>query len=597
MAIKRNPRWGRWLDVNEWLLKEIPDGVINRTLLMSFNGRNILPGFPDGLVKVVRLLNEKAESGEFTFSDSLSYWKGKESVVNQLGLKLEGDGYYYAVSLAYLASLKDGHVEFPEGSIVWRWAWSLNILADCAGWPPSIMKNVVESFPCREDGIDGLMGSAANTYARRSFDNGLALMEELPKYRVSILAGLMENDFARYCSLFPPQNNQEEFANAFVQAYRMREEDVASAYDIAMEFHDFTSNLAMDFLLTAHQKLDDGRKTVCETRVKDLLESGITLQYVIPVTNWMFRFRENSPFMEDCVFMLVRGLGKENANYLAAVDKAIAYTYDNVDFYSMLFLCVAENLGPTEVLKLQDCLDRLYEKQDDMLNIALLFILHPKGMYRVVGRRLWDEYHLEKSDFNAADLDESIQYIFIISMLQDFGNPETRLPKVLPLLMSESKSVRNVLMNCMQKYVDEYMGHVTSALDKLQIDCEEAGMIRKYVKNKADAIKARRELKELLPEYTYDKEYREAMRMQNEHTREIMKEAEANRKPTWMDSISTVVLARGGAWRDANGINRPLIKTSFSMPSRMMAESMSPKEKDEWINQLLRDWDDTTGNH
>lgn len=564
---------------------------------MSFNGRNILPDFPDGLVKVVKLLNEKAESGEFVFGKTPSDWQGKESVIKPLGLKLEGDGYYYTVSLAYLASLSDGHVEFPEKVNAWRWAWSLNILADCAGWPPSFMKNVVESFPCREDGIDGLMGSAANTYARKSFDNGLALMEELPKYRVSILAGLMENDFARYCSLFSPQNNQEEYANAFVQAYQMREEDVAHAFDIALEFSEFTSKLAMDFFLTAHQKLKDNRKTVCETRVRDLLESGITLPYVIPVTNWMLRFRENSPFLEDCVFMLVRGLGKENANYLAAVDNAIAYNYDDADFLSRLFLCVAESLGPTEVLKLHDCLHCLSEKKDDMLNLALLFLLHPKGMYRVVGRRLWDEYHLEKSDFNAADLDESIQYIFIISMLQDFGNPDTRLPKVLPLLMSESESVRNVLMNCMHKYVDEYMGHVTSALDKLQVDCEGARLIRDYVKNKADAIKARRETKELLPEYTYDKEYREALRIQNEHMREIMKEAEANRTPTWMDSISKVVLARGGAWRDANGANRPLIKTSFSMPSRMMAESMSPKEQDEWINQLLRDWDDTTGNN
>ena len=87
---------------------------------MIFNGQNILQGFPEGLAKVVDFLNEKATEGKFSFSDSLPYWEDNEFIIDPLGLQLDGDGYYFAVSLAYLASLREGHVVFPEGINEWR---------------------------------------------------------------------------------------------------------------------------------------------------------------------------------------------------------------------------------------------------------------------------------------------------------------------------------------------------------------------------------------------------------------------------------------------------------------------------------------------
>ena len=45
-----------------------------------FNGRNILSGFPEELNKVVNFLNEKADKGEFVFSDSFEEWANKEEI-------------------------------------------------------------------------------------------------------------------------------------------------------------------------------------------------------------------------------------------------------------------------------------------------------------------------------------------------------------------------------------------------------------------------------------------------------------------------------------------------------------------------------------
>ena len=43
-----------------------------------FDGRNILPGFPEKLVKVIDFLNEQASTGEFVFCDDFDYWEDKE---------------------------------------------------------------------------------------------------------------------------------------------------------------------------------------------------------------------------------------------------------------------------------------------------------------------------------------------------------------------------------------------------------------------------------------------------------------------------------------------------------------------------------------
>ena len=55
--------------------------------------------------------------------------------------------------------------------------------------------------------------------------------------------------------------------------------------------------------------------------------------------------------------------------------------------------------------------------------------------------------------------------------------------------------------------------------------------------------------------------------------------------------MKTVVLARGGGWRHDDGTTRPLVPISCSIPSRMMVQSMTPKEKIKFVSNLLKDWD------
>lgn len=565
---------------------------------MMFNGRNILPNSPEKLTKVVNFLNEKTDAGEFEFSETPSYWAKHEKIIRPLGLGHDGAGYYFAVSLAFIAVKNDGRIVFAEKDYVWRWAWSLHLIAGIAGWDPHFMVRVIKSFEGKEDNIDGLMGWASQIYGNAYYEDSVAMMSLLPQYRVGIMAGLMANNYDRYCAEYPPEDNKEEFAQAFVKANLMKQDEVNKAFDTAINLPSFTSTAAMSFFLSIRGKLDEERKVKCEELVLDLL-NGDTTPYVTPLCNWMFTEQEVTAFEEKCVLSLIKGLKKEEREVaLDAIDNAIGIHVKDPEVLTKLFVCIAENHQPTDVLRMEGCLRHLHEHNDYFQNMVLSFVMHPKGMYRIAGRRLWDNFHMETSTIDAQkDLPEELQCLFIISMLQDYGNPETRLPKLLPLIDSKSERVRNILMGQLGPYLDDYMGHVINALDKMKIESKYVDVIKQYYERRADALEKRRSMKELSPRYSHMYEFLETIRLQKVHMQEQMREAEKGHKSILKEIAKNVVLARGGGWRDEDGVVHHLAHIKFSMPSRQLVQSMTPMEQDEWLNDLLKDWDGTAGSN
>lgn len=68
-----------------------------------FNGRNISLGMPEELVEIVNYLNEKTSTGEFEFSNSVSYWEDKEHIIESFSY--DKHRWYFAVALAYITYL------------------------------------------------------------------------------------------------------------------------------------------------------------------------------------------------------------------------------------------------------------------------------------------------------------------------------------------------------------------------------------------------------------------------------------------------------------------------------------------------------------
>ncbi len=565
---------------------------------MMFNGRNIIPDSPEELTKVVDFLNEKAVAGEFEFSEIPSYWAKHEMIIRPLGLGHDGAGYYFAVSLAFIAVKNDGRIIFAEKDHVWRWAWSFHLIAGIAGWKPDFMERVIQSFEGKEDNIDGLMGWATQIYGNAYYDDSVALMSLLPQYRVDIMAGLMASNFERYCSEYPAVDNKEAFALGFVKANLLKQDEVNKAFDTALTLPSFTSTAAMSFFLSIRGKLDEERKGKCEKVILDLL-NGETMPYLTPLCKWMCIEHEMTTFEEECILSLIKGLKREEREIaLDAIDNAIGIHLKDPEVLTKIFVCIAENHQPTDILRMEECLRHLHEHNDYFQNMVLSFVIHPKGMYRIAGRRLWDNFHLETSSFDAQnDLPKELQCLFIISMLQDYGNPETRLPKLLPLIDSKSERVKNILMGQLGPYLDDYMGHVINALDKVKIESKYVDVIKQYYERRADALEKRRSMKELSPRYSHMYEFQETMRLQKVHIQEQMRVAEKGHNSILKELANNVVLARGGGWRDEDGVVHHLTKFKFSLPSRQLVQSMTPMEQEDWLNDLLKDWDGKTGSN
>ena len=486
----------------------------------------------------------------------------------------------------------------PDTENVWSWANALAVIAPVSGWSPEVMAKVVNSFPAEEEDVNRQLDNAVTVYCKAYFDNGLSLLSMLPERRIGVLAGLMEGDYSRYCELFPPQENQDEFAQAFMQANQMDVSGVEQVFDTALTFSNFSSTVATGLFLKAHHSLKEDRKLACEKRVLEILQSGPTFSYVSPVCQWCFWRNKTTSFDEECLIALIKGLDKEHKELLTTIDKTISFRHDeNSDFLGKVANCIAETLSPTDVVVMDNMLHSFKKHEESFLQFTLSYILNTKGEYRIAGRRIWDHFHLESSSFDLSAFPEDFQCIFIILMLEDFGNPETRLPKILPLLQSGSTKVKKVLMSVIRPYLDDFMGHVISVLDRLRIESEEASQIREYFRQRSDILQARRKLKELSPGVIAYRVFEEAKRTERAHLQEQVKEAEASYKPMWTEYLSTVVLARGGGFRDHEGTTRHLVPVSHSVPMRMMVQSMSPLEQDEWISRLLKDWNDTSRNH
>ena len=533
---------------------------------MMFTGKNITEKLSESLAQIVTFLINKEALGEFEFSSSVEGWSSQHEVIASMDLdRFEYVGYY-TVGLAYLVSLNNGCVDFANKNHLWQWSNAMSRVAQYADLPYDQMANLVRSFKADDNDTIYKLKNAVRLYAKTQFESGVDLICLLPEYRISAKTGMMEADFARYCELFPPSADSD-FPEAAMPYYLMSLDD-----------------------LVGEEK---------EARQRDIINllNADSSKFISPICIWIGIQREHSSFIEECVLVLLKGLKDDCTSLVRQIDHALSYHHQKPEFLRKIAETLIAQNHSTELLQMEDTLREFSKDSHAFLEFVLFFILHPKGIYRVLGRALWDRYDLASSDFDVADLPEDYQMVFAYFMLSDLGNPQTRLPKLLPLLQSESSKVRNALMQSLLPYIDDYMGHVIQAIDDLKIDNDASQCLRKYYEQRSKMVAERRELKELAPNSLNYKVYQEAKRAECQRIKEILHEADKSQRSTFMDILQNVVLARGGGWRTPEGATRHLATISHSVPSPVLHQSMSPIEKDKWYKELMRDWDDTQGNN
>lgn len=529
---------------------------------MNFTGKNITDKLSDSLARIVSFLVEKEGCGEFEFSESVDEWEKAEGILDSLNLGYFEEQGFYTVALAYLMSQNNGFLDFSGSSNLWFWKNALIHLVQIEDLSPQCIADLVNTLETFDEKENSQLKYAVRLYSNNHFENGVELIRLLPEYSIYAKTGLMELDYRRYCLVFLPSDDPE-----FPEA-------------------------AMPYFLRSLSELTGVDKETRESEILELLNET-PIKFLLPVCSWIESQQETTPFVEQCILKLLNNSKENYKDVLTKVDHCLYHHHVTPELLKKIAEISILRGNHMDFLSMEHSLNCLYKESSKFLEFVLFFIIHPKGLYRLVGRALWDKYNLESSDFNPMDLPEDYQMIFVYFMLQDLGNPERRLLKVLPLLKSDSRVVRHAVVDRLLPYMNDYMGHVIKVMDDLQIDNEEAQALRQYFEKRSKIIQDRRCLKELAPERLYYNVYKEARRTEREHFQDIIRDSEKSYKPMWMDLMATVVLARGGGWRESDGKTRHLVPISCSVPSPVMVQSMSPMERDSWFTDMIKDWDDT----
>lgn len=231
------------------------------------------------------------------------------------------------------------------------------------------------------------------------------------------------------------------------------------------------------------------------------------------------------------------------------------------------------------------------DSPQELEEYAFKLVISPDGYERFMGRHLWDEFEMDKSDIDILSMHEEFQMRFALSIVQDYMFPQKRLKKLLSLFNSHSEDVRKVLMKVLPDYTLNYFGTVKKIFEQHSfVESNELETFKYFLNASNKRFDLCRDCKELHSEYMFPEEYEVCRREITEHMREQQRIASKKNKPAFLDFIPTVELGRGGGWRDENGKVYPLGHYSFSQEMPMMIHSLTPLEEKEQTNYMFEDW-------
>lgn len=234
----------------------------------------------------------------------------------------------------------------------------------------------------------------------------------------------------------------------------------------------------------------------------------------------------------------------------------------------------------------------VFETDKERYDFVLEYIISEDGYKRMFGRHLWDELDMEHSGINILEYGEEIQGRFALSILQDMMFPQNRLPKLLSLFNSPYENVRRILISSLSTYTLNYFGTVKTKFEKNDfMESQELSIFKEFLEDCDKRFDMYHSCKELYSQYSLPEEYEIARREVAKHMGKKSKESMKDRKPSFLDMFTPVVLGRGGGWRDESGRVQPLGHFSFSQEMPMMMHSMSPLESIEYNNNVLfKNW-------
>jgi len=205
-------------------------------------------------------------------------------------------------------------------------------------------------------------------------------------------------------------------------------------------------------------------------------------------------------------------------------------------------------------------------------------IIHDKGEVRFVGNRILSHVNTVMHDsfvFSADILELAAvdQYKLWVSILQESQEPKRSFPLLLPLRKSKYPFIVESFISKLEELVESYSSSVVQTL-KAQLDptddhdAEVLARVELRQQEFAAYWDEKSKIKELNPSYTQAKIFEVYQENFGENMSRSMEDSMGSRN-SFLDMITTVILAKGGGWKHQGSdqiSELGTISTSFQLP-------------------------------
>lgn len=560
---------------------------------------------------IYHLLKVYEQNGSFAFSADPIDWRN--AAENLLKIK-DGDAnlnqQFYCFAIQYIDAFYPrvwSHIFQHDESDIWFWIRALNTtitslnISSCTLY--ELAKSITEKH--HNDWAIAQLYDSVKQFCQNDYNKGnefLILCSKdlcypLNNILIYCMLGLLENNYDAVIKRLSKQAENEKLRHVITYAflnYVGRHPDKShELFDKVDTFNEFRGDAALKFYWEIY-RLGNDLQRQCESRLLDIIDNP-TEDILNVAIDQLIYLDAVTDFVRNYIHHLTAS-EKFSIQHITLLDRSIAYRIcdtgiliDIVRSLSRFKLCVDAGM-------LESCIREVSRKENDEFIYGVIsLITDNNGMIRHLGRAIWDSSNLVNSSFDVLSLPEELQFSFIVSMLQDSGNPHDRLKKILPLFDSQSKFVPQLLSRQLIPYINNYMGAVIEELDALTIkNSEEVAKIKGYYKDRCSFIDKRIACKELDPFYTQCKVLGEFKRSDQEHMKGIMKEADKKGRSTLLDLFTSVLLAKGGGFRNEQGKVQELAHFSHSIPFPVMYASLNNLEESELNCKIFANWDNIT---
>lgn len=228
--------------------------------------------------------------------------------------------------------------------------------------------------------------------------------------------------------------------------------------------------------------------------------------------------------------------------------------------------------------------------QDSIIGLIIDLVISDYGDKRLLGRKLFDTVKPSIENVSILTLDENCQIKFVVSLTQDYNNPEHRSRHICHIFNSNSSEVRAFLIKVIIDYTLNYFGLFKTIIEEGSFkESNELNQYKELLNAFNDRFNLSHHCIELNSENFFPDVFEIAHRSEQEFIQEQIRKYETSQQHSMLKYFKPLTLGRGGGFR-RDGKVTPLAKISSSTLVPMMIASKTPLEQRQFSNMLLKNW-------